>query len=41
MNKDKSLVSVIMAVYNGGYLLHETIGSVLNQVFQQFEFINF
>lgn len=33
------LVSVVMAVHNGGELLHETIESILAQSLQDFEFI--
>jgi len=33
------LVSVVMAVYNGGRYLREAINSILSQTFQDFEFI--
>lgn len=39
MDKGKPMVSMVMAVYNGGELLRETIESVLSQTIQQFEFI--
>lgn len=37
--KKNPRVSVIMAVYNGGQYLKESINSVLNQTFSDFEFI--
>lgn len=33
------LISVIMPVYNGERFIRETIDSVLNQTYQNFEFI--
>ena len=39
MNKDKLVVSVIMSVYNGEPYLKESIESILNQTFTNFEFI--
>lgn len=38
-NKKYPVVSVVMAVYNGENYLHESISSVLNQTFRNFEFI--
>lgn len=32
-------VSVVMPVFNGGQYLAEAIASILNQIFQDFEFI--
>ena len=37
--KSKFLVSVVMAVYNGEKYLADTINSILNQTFSDFEFI--
>lgn len=37
--KQKSLISVVMPVYNGGKYLREAIESILNQTYQNFEFL--
>jgi len=39
MNNNSPLVSVIMSVFNGEYLLDKSIESILNQTFTDFEFI--
>jgi len=40
MNKEKTPhVSIIMAVYNGETYLFETVSSILNQTFREFEYI--
>ena len=39
MNKSQPLVSVVMPVYNAGDFLVEAIESILNQTYQNFEFI--
>jgi len=39
MQKEKGLVSVIIPVYNTGMILKETIDSVLNQQYSQFEIL--
>jgi len=39
MNIDNPAISVVMPVYNGGNYLKEAIDSVLNQTFNDFEFI--
>lgn len=37
--KQESLISVVMPVYNGGKYLSEAIESILNQTYQNFEFL--
>ena len=39
MTAANSLISVIMPVYNGEKFIRETMDSVLNQTYQNFEFI--
>lgn len=39
MSKKQPLVSVVMGVYNGGKYLRESIDSILNQTYTDFEFI--
>ena len=39
MNIEKPKVSLIMKVYNGEAYLKEAINSILNQTYQDFEFI--
>jgi len=39
MATTKPLISVIMPVYNGEGFIRETIDSILNQTYQNFEFI--
>lgn len=39
MNKNIPVVSVVMSVYRGGIYLRESIDSILNQTFNNFEFI--
>ena len=34
-----SIISVIMSVHNGGEFLNESIESILNQTYQNFEFL--
>jgi len=36
---NKPLISVVMPVYNSGELIHQTIKSILNQTYTNFEFI--
>ena len=39
MNEGKSLVSVIVPVYNAGRYLGEAIESILNQTYENFELL--
>lgn len=39
MNKENPIISVVMSVYNGSRYLRESIESILNQTFTDFEFI--
>lgn len=39
MNQDHQLISVIMPVYNGEQFIRESIDSILNQTYRNFEFI--
>ena len=39
MNKENPKISVVMSVYNGSLYLRESIESILNQTFTDFEFI--
>ena len=39
MNKSQPKVSVLMSVYNGSQYLRESVESILNQTFTNFEFI--
>ena len=39
MNKDKPLITIITIVYNGEKFLEETILSVINQTYENVEYI--